>query len=59
MSYLKLTLFERILRLHGVPYRNYTGRLLVLDCGTRDGDTFARWVPCPKSEKQLYAWLGY
>ena len=59
MSYEKRTLFERILYLHGVPYRSFTGRLLVLDCGTDDGEVYARWVPCPTTESTLYRWLGY
>jgi hypothetical protein len=61
MSYEKRSLFERILYLHGVPYRAYSGRLLVLDCGM-DADSqtpYARWVRCPSSESTLYRWLGY
>jgi hypothetical protein len=60
MSYAKRSFFERLLILHGVPYRNYTGRLLVLDTGTTtDGRVYARWVRCPASERELYRWLGY
>jgi hypothetical protein len=59
MSYEKRNLFERILYLHGIPYRTYAGRLLVLDCETQDEDVYARWVPCPSSECTLYRWLGY
>ena len=59
MSYEKRSLFERILYLHGIPYRSYAGRLLVLDCGTEDGNVYARWVRCPSSENTLYRWLGY
>jgi hypothetical protein len=59
MSHEKRCLFERLLLLHGVPFRNYTGTLLVLDCGTADGAAYARWVPCPKTERGLYRWLGY
>lgn len=32
MSYEQRSLFESLLLLHGVPFRNYTGTLLVLDC---------------------------
>ena len=59
MSYAKRSRMERLLIIHGVPFRHY-GRLLVLDCGTdRDGNTYARWVPCPGTERELYSWLGY
>jgi hypothetical protein len=59
MSYEKRSQFERILYLHGIPYRAYAGRLLVLDCGTDTDGVYARWVRCPASERQLYRWLGY
>jgi hypothetical protein len=61
MSYEKRSLFERILYLHGIPYRTHGGRLLVLDCGmdAESQTPYARWVRCPSSETTLYRWLGY
>ncbi len=59
MSYASRSLFERILILHGIPFRIYAGRLLVLDCGTDADGVYARWVRCPTSERELYHWLGY
>jgi hypothetical protein len=59
MPYATRSLFERILLLHGIPFRNDAGRLLVLDCGTDSDGVYARWVRCPASERELYRWLGY
>ena len=49
----------KILKAHSIGFGWQEGRLMMLECSTTDCAPGCRWVECPETRTELYAWLGY